>query len=340
MKLHGRTGAHARVAVLTIIPEEMQAALDEFGTTFNFPQSDYWLHDLGAGCNTFPVVVAQSVERTNLAAQRSVNDLLEQWRPEYVLLCGIAAGIQRLDASTGKLKGPDVGDVIVGTYIHNAEYNKAEEGHLAPRYLALGHPSLPLVSSYCRPLTRQNRSDWMTEELVAARPSMAKPVCHEGEIVAVDSVLGDPKNVHHAEITRRYDKAIGVDMELAGVGWAMHSNPQDVHYNPRWLCIRSVSDVVTYDGVVGGREDADGESVGAEADPHEVRNEWREPAAKTAAAFAHAVVRSLLLRERPPSTEDPGAAAYQRPASQNETAEPCPADEQAKPSDPTRTLKE
>jgi nucleoside phosphorylase len=254
-------------------------------------------------------------------------------------LCGIAAGIQRRDKRTGKLKGPDVGDVIVGTYVHNAEYNKAEDGHLAPRYLPLGHPSLPLVSSYCRPLTRPGRSGWMTDALISARPSGSKFACHEGEIVAVDSVLGDPKNVHHAEITRRYDKAIGVDMESAGVGWAMHSNPQDVHYNPRWLCIRSVSDVVVYESVAHG-EDADGEAGDAKADPHEMRNEWREPAAQTAAAFAHAVVQSLLSRERPSSMADPGAAAYRRPASRNDTPEPEPTEAQLESSDPTRTLKE
>jgi nucleoside phosphorylase len=303
LSIVGRRG-HARVAVLTIIDEEMNAALAEFSADCNVIGTDYYVsaeHRDSLEC--VPFVITQSLERTNIAAERSVQNLIEDWRPEFVILCGNAAGIRRVASNGSDLEGPVVGDVVVASYVHNAEYNKAIKGELKARYLAVTPPSIELISSYCRPLRREQ--GWISKILLEKRPNGAIPTVHEGELVAVDGVMGDFENAHHAAIVARYDKAIGADMESHGVGFSLHSLAGSVRYNPRWICVRAVSDEVVGDPQAHAL---------LEADPHVIRDLWREPAAATAAAFAHALVERLLRDELPPSDAEPAYPAYQRPA--------------------------
>ncbi|BEP13281.1 hypothetical protein acdb102_15920 [Acidothermaceae bacterium B102] len=300
--LLGRRG-HARVVVLTIIEQELRAAKSEFGTSVNVPDSNSWVAP-GVRVNgpivRAPVVVTQAFDRTGAAAHQATSDLLEDWRPEVLIVCGIAAGLRRAEQHGEQrvLDGPVVGDVVVATYVHNAEYMKADGGQMHPRYLASAQPSSRLLNVHCRPLA--DPGDWMTEELVASRCDGSTAAVHFEELAGVDAVMGDPTNAHHQEIMAKFDKAAAADMESHGVAYAIESYDQGCHYRPRWLCIRSVSDEVAMGD--------DSNLLSAEA--HEVRKQWREPAARTAAAFAHAVVKRLLAKPRRPVSGYAGAAAY------------------------------
>jgi nucleoside phosphorylase len=304
--LWGRRG-HARVVVLTILPEELTAAIKEFGTSDRVEDSNSWVapgaHKSEIGLST-PVLVAAATDRTKAAAQEATRELLEDWRPEVLVVSGIAAGLRRAKGPKGQryLEGPVVGDVVVGTYVHDAEYMKVDGGRLLARYLVAAQPSSRLVSKHCRPVDRIGT--WMTPELQASRCDGSTAKVHFEEIVAVSAVMGDPGNEHHQAIVTHYDKAAAADMESHGVSYAIESYDGGCHYRPRWLCVRSVSDEVALGPEASGL---------LRANPHEVRDDWREPASRTAAAFAHAVIKDLLAKPRAAVPGYAGASAYTAP---------------------------
>ncbi len=302
MSIWGRKG-HARAAILTIIPEEMQAAVEEFDATENLVGTGYQIvpGSFDADKRITPLVVLQSIDRGNGPTQASAQNVIEDWRPEFLILCGIAGGILRPKGPESRrtLEGPRVGDIVIGTYIHHAEYNKMVDGDIRARYSPSTPPSTTAVADYCRPLGLNG--GWLTDALRDRRPGRSLPQFHDGEVVAVDGVMGDASNEHHAAIIKRYDKALAADMESQGVATALQVLGGNVRYNPRWICVRSISDEV-----VTGTE---AEALLA-ADPHEVRDQWRMPAARTAAAFAHALVQNLLRDELPASAADWECPAY------------------------------
>jgi hypothetical protein len=201
------------------------------------------------------------------------------------------------------LEGPVVGDVVVGTYVHDAEYMKVDGGRLLPRYLVAAQPSSPLRNRYCVPVDRIGT--WMTPELQASRCNGSAAKVHFEEVIAVSAVMGDPNNEHHQAIVNHYDKAAAADMESHGVSYAIESYDGGCHYRPSWLCIRAISDEVALGPEASGL---------LAANPHEVRDVWREPAARTAAAFAHAVVKEVLAKPLLAVEGYSGAPAYQPPA--------------------------
>src|SRR6476659_6236077 len=107
----GRVGT-ARVVVLTILTEELLAARAVLGANNEI---------LGTGCYRdgadFDVVVAKASDRGNAVALGAARDLVEDYRPELLIVAGIAGGIKdREDVQPG--------DVVAVDYVHYAEFRK------------------------------------------------------------------------------------------------------------------------------------------------------------------------------------------------------------------------
>lgn len=298
----GREG-HARVAILTVIPEEMDevvevlGATEEVGLTSNFTSPAA----LKEGLECLPFVVARSSDRTNGPANMSARELLEDWRPETLMLVGIAGGIRRLDsrADPAALEpGPDLGDVVLATMVHFGDYGKDLPSGFLPRWLPLVHPPKRLLNRHAEVM--RLKSDWAKG--IKDWPGDKLPAVHEGEIVAVEAVASNPFATRQKTILEHYDKAIAIDMESKGVAEALFDYEADVgvHYHPRWICVRGISDLV-----VGNEEAAT--LIGAEN--NEQREVWRSAAARSAAMAARYLLTRLLSR---PTSEHPAQPA--RPA--------------------------
>src|SRR4051794_20561473 len=101
----------ARICVLTILPEEFEAAeralsiADEIDDTACYcrPGDDR------------DVVLKQAGDRTNPAAEEGVIELIELFRPEVIVVCGIAGGVAGRD-------NVQKGDVIVASYLHYSDF--------------------------------------------------------------------------------------------------------------------------------------------------------------------------------------------------------------------------
>ena len=317
MMLAGRHG-HARIGVLTVLPEEFEAVRHALGAHVEVDGTTACYAAGPAGDGPLPFVVTRCTDRTITPAAESTQYLLSDWRPELVLLAGIAGGIQRPRNTPQGVEwhGPDPGDLIVCSYVHYAPYTKNVPGRELQRYFPIDHPPAAPVQRVgdALAIAAPGTTPWF-EDVGYERPGAGAPKIEIGEIIHVEGVAGAPLDDHQKRFLARFDHAIGVDMESAGVGRGVHAiRTLERHYssyNPVWLGLRAVSDRV-YAVVADEHEDA----LPAEEDNNAERELWKPYACAVVGRATREVVRRLLMRPRPPYDGDQGAPAFPEPGGQ------------------------
>lgn len=287
------------VGVLTVIQEEFAAAKVALGADDRYKRTRYW--HAPAGPDGF--VLAKMPDRSNVPASDACRDMLEHWRPDVLMLVGIAGGLSSGDAG--------LGDVIIPDYLHYGEFRKLTEAGDDLRFAAYDHPTVGLRSDIVEQVAE--KGDW-SERVAEERPEMTaeerfgsdpdRLKVEVGGLVAGEKIMGDPDHPEQERMFVSFEHAIAVDMESWGVGRAVHHARTDVDYNPRLIVVRGVSDSV---GRPAGEAERQEDGAGADASPaahaarvttvninNEQRERWKKYAAATAGAFAAAVVEDLL----------------------------------------------
>ncbi|OBH31694.1 hypothetical protein A9X03_07140 [Mycobacterium sp. E1715] len=309
--LSGRRG-HARVVLMSIIDAELQAVQTLFGATEEIGVSAIYTRPeyASTGDRQYPFVLAQSSDRGNAAAALSVRNLLEWYSPEVVVVVGIGGGIQR-DG-----RGPGLGDVVIGRYVHYADYTKNLPTGSRQRYISLDQPSARLITQHAESVAAKPKAKCFSR-LDIPRPdekTQLLPAIHLSEVIAVEAIAGNPSAEKQIEMVNRFDNADIVDMESMGVGRALHEFRCDPypHYGPLWVPVRGVSDHVTAARPPLATHNLAGEEVvGALSDENnEQRKKWKKYASVAAACVARSLVERLLYEDRAESPADPGAPKW------------------------------
>jgi nucleoside phosphorylase len=281
---HGRYGK-TTVGILTVIREEFEAVKLALAADTRYPRSRY-VHPAD-GCQRF--VLGMMADRGNVAAGEATRDLFEYWRPDIVMLVGIAGALSSGDAG--------LGDVVIPDYVHYGDFRKITEAGDALRFAAYDQPTVSLRTDTVEGLIYQ--AGW-TETIAEPRPPRKEagpsgatgnaPKVEVGGLVAGEKILGDPDHPEQERVFVSFDNAIAVDMESFGVARAVHHQRVAADYNPRLTIVRGVSDIVE-------------RRVGKPAEflramtpvlvNSEQRSTWKRYAAASAAAFAAAVVDEL-----------------------------------------------
>lgn len=272
----GRIGT-ARVAVLTIIDEEFGAARGALGTTSHVEGTPYYRRaPLDNG-----VVLSQAIDRGNVPATNAARDILENWRPEVLMLMGIAGGIFGRDSVA-------LGDVVVPRYLHYGEMRKLTPQGDLRRYVAFDQPAKNLQESFVDPTRREQH--WYAG-ISQAPPDgeQASPGVLTGSLVAGEKIMGNPSHHEQRLLVSDFNDAVAVDMESFGVARAVFEQRGDVNYNPRFLVVRGISDLVR------ATKSRTRVSTRQEQDNNEQRQLWKLYASATAAAFV-AELSSRILR--------------------------------------------
>lgn len=272
--------ATGRVAVLTILDEEFAAVEKQLGPLREIDQGYFEPEN-----DDHDVVVMQADDRTNIAAQNAVKDLIEAFRPEVLIVCGIGGGVEGKD-------GIEVGDVVVASYLHYSEFRKLDKDGDHDRYLAYDQPSANLRSKQVLPVRREGT--WVNRIDVKSPEGDRVPKVLFGPVLAGEKVIGDPSHHEHQRALSRYTDAIAVDMESYGAGHALHRARMHVDYDPLLIVIRGISDIVAKPKKKGSTKD--GVDVVAAQDNNAQRQLWKRYACSVAAAFTAAVVDRLLNR--------------------------------------------
>lgn len=274
----GRKGT-CRLAILSIIEEEFDAVHAAFGDLQHLPGGPYWTTDV----ERLDLVATRAASRSNVPATLATVGLLENFRPEIVVVVGIGASVIRSDKKQEVL----LGDVVVPDYLHYAEFGKIAEGEHLARYVPYDQPSAGLLISEVEAARVGNewkeRIDMDPPEEVNVEAGREWPrAVVGGSLLATEKILSDPKDKFQSMIIKRHKDAIAVDMESFGVARAMHDARSSVNYNPRLLILRGISDYVY-------EEEEPGQTSN-----QATRDKWKKFAAASASAFAFDVIGRIL----------------------------------------------
>ena len=278
----GRKGT-SRLAVLSIIEEEFDAVHGLFGQLQQIPHTPFWTPD----SVSLDIIATRAASRSNVPATQATMRLVENFRPEVVMVVGIGASVIRSDGKQAAF----LGDVVVPDYLHYAEYGKISHGRFLSRYGPYDQPSAGLLIS---DVEAAHRDGAWVQKITAQPPEEVEVeegrgwprAVIGGSLVACEKVLSDPGDPYQHVIVTGHEDAIAVDMESYGVASALHEARTSVTYNPRLLVIRGVSDYV-HEGA---------ESKGADMN-QETRDRWKKYAAVAAAAFAYEISGRMLTLE-------------------------------------------
>jgi nucleoside phosphorylase len=269
VKLEGKKG-RARVALLTVTVEEFEVVRTVFGLNTNVEGTPYFVS--GARQSPFEVVGRRAPGQTNVISEKAAGDLIEDFRPEFLILIGTAGSCQA--------RAVRLGDVVVADYVDYSGYWKLVDGRVLLRRNPHDHPSLFLHEGFVERL-RVEEEVWR-RHIAVARPVAGQADLHVGNLVSGDLLLGDITNPAQRYIIDYFDKAIAFEMEGFGVARAVFQSRRFVYYNPQFLIVRGISDYVDVDpaGNVG------------------TRGLWTNYAVSAATAVAYALVQKMSERRR------------------------------------------
>jgi len=280
--LRGRTGLHARVVILTVIPEEYQAIMDQHPDMQSNKIASYpyrFRKDLGD--STYDVVVTCIRRKGNTSCSTYVQKLVEHFRPEFLILSGIAGG---LAASWGA----DPGNVIVANHVEGYEQQKRTESGFFREREPLDQPSYFLME---RVVSEVMDAGTWHQRIKAERPTVGEPDAICGNLISGEKLLGDEKCDIQRDILREFNHAKAVDMESYGLAKVAYELRERRNYSFHYLVVRGVSDVVAS---ADDRESEPSEDELEQMRNQEMRDKWRNYAASSAAAFTFEVVDQIF----------------------------------------------
>ncbi len=283
------------MGVLTVIDEEFDAARVALAATERHQATRYFY----ASPSTKRFVLAKMADRGNVPAQEATRKMIEHWRPDIILLVGIAGGLDTGPAS--------LGDIVIADYIHYGDFRKLTGGKDALRFAAYDQPTVSLRVENVEAIRAQGlwqgrvtvvppsqgMSDRLLTRLGVRAAAGATPRVEVGGVVAGEKIVGDPDHPEQQRLFVSFDSAIAVDMESFGVARSLHDARSEPDYNPRLSVVRGISDMVhrkperDIRGALRPRMPITSTTVELN---NRQRRIWKEYAAHTAACFAAAIV--------------------------------------------------
>ncbi|WP_437876892.1 phosphorylase family protein [Sorangium sp. So ce513] len=200
----------------------------------------------------YRIVVTSLVEMGPIMGALKTSAVINRWRPEHVMMVGIAGGVE------GEVA---LGDVMVASQVVDYSIGKVYETGRREERWGCYQADANLLDA-----VRNFISPW--DDLISEpRPSPGMSRRHIGVIASGGDVIASKERID----TYRGDwpKLIGVEMEGGGVAAGLHADID----RPRFLMIRGVSDM------------ADGQNNAA------TKRAWRAYACDVAAAYLIGLLR-------------------------------------------------
>jgi nucleoside phosphorylase len=235
----GRKG-HATVAIVTIIDEEFASVRKVLKIDSEIEGTQYYRREQPAE-GRWDVVLGQPTGRSNIPCGNFVGELIEDFRPQLLLLVGIAGGL--CDAGVGR-DGLGLGDVVIADAVSYIEFLKiTSKGHFY-RHYAIDQPSVHLRGAISNQIARSFK--------IGNANEMPPPVARDfrvfiGEIVSAEKILSGVDDPVQSALLKPFDKALAIDMESIGMARMVCERRTSFWYNPRFAVIRGISDLVGHD---------------------------------------------------------------------------------------------
>jgi nucleoside phosphorylase len=281
----GRKGV-ATIGVLTVIKEEFDEISPILEATENVPGTQYFVRPREDPRNC-DLVLASLGGRGNNRAGQATMALIDHFRPQFIFLVGIAGGVSGRD-------GTAVGDVVIPDFIDYYEMRKLIGGKSLRRCEPYDHPGFALRNQRAWPIARSGH--WL-RNITMPRPNADRdtPKILHGMLISGEKVLSDDNAAYQREILEYYDNALAVDMESYGLACATYASRLSRHYNPQYLVIRGVSDVLR----PLPQNATENDRQAAAVSNNQERATWRNYAAHVAGAFTRSIVDHILAIPQP-----------------------------------------
>lgn len=214
--------------IITALPQERDAFLSKLPGAHVLDKGERDLHTYYAtrvrtrrqDQSEYNVVVTCLVRMGPITATAQTVSVVTRWRPRYVLLVGIACGIQGVVG---------LGDVLIASQVADYTIGKQEGG---PRKINWDvYPcGVSLLDS-----ANSVEDGWKTG-IGVDRPGKGEPAREKGVVASGGDVIQDDEII--ATYSKSWPKLIGIEMESGGVAAGVHQTPD----RPEFLMIKSVSD--------------------------------------------------------------------------------------------------
>ncbi|WP_437743782.1 SAVED domain-containing protein [Sorangium sp. So ce1504] len=238
-----------RVAVLSKLSGHRKLDRDGVDTHTYYDAEVRTTREDGA---VYRVIVSSLAEMGPIMGALKASAVIKRWRPEHVMMVGIAGGVD------GEVA---LGDVMVASQVADYTIGKIHEsGRREERWVCYPADANLLDA------IRNFRSGW-SDLIAEPRHGPGTPTRHVGVIASGGDVIASKEQI--AAYLADWPKLIGVEMEGGGVAAGLHTDIE----RPRFLMIRGVSDLAN------GKNNA------------EVKRAWRAYACDVAAAYAIGLLR-------------------------------------------------
>jgi adenosylhomocysteine nucleosidase len=270
------TSLQVDVAIITVLPEEYHAVLRKLDNVRRVIESDgrpnvyVWATgEIRSANRPMPrrIVVAMAGEAGEVSGALTTRATIDRWRPQDVLLVGIAGGVH---------DSVDLGDVVISPRIWGYEH-----GHLGHRYDAGGvvffHPDPTLLKA-----ALDLAPEWRGRIEAAAPDEEVLSKVVVGKTASGNKVIENASSAYFAQSLLMDTTVVSVEMEGAGAAAAVGED-HAMGGTTGFLMIRGISDLVEGEELVGphGKQGRNPQ-----------RDLWKKYAADVAASFAVALIES------------------------------------------------
>lgn len=268
--LPNRARAPADFLVITALEEERNALHRHLGGVVQLEKDagdvhTYFFAEVATGRHVlaYRVVTTCLLRMGPLHAAALTAAAVVRWRPQAVIMLGIAGGVR------GEA---ELGDILLSEKVVDYTVGKVEtEADGTPRRTVRweAYPADATLLDDARNL----RVPWMPS-ISVSRPKEGDPAVHCGTIASGGDVVAHAGTM--AQLRSTWPKLVGVEMEGGGVATALHA----AFERPRFLMVRGVSDL---------------------ADPNKNKRStaaWRPYACDAAGAYLMAALRSASFTPR------------------------------------------
>ncbi|MDT0329188.1 5'-methylthioadenosine/S-adenosylhomocysteine nucleosidase family protein [Nocardiopsis lambiniae] len=228
------------VGIVTILPAEMRAVLDELGLDRPHKKEGLFFStgDIPTDSGTASVVATQ----THGPGQRSVMAALDHMRhhfaPRLWVLVGIGGGIHH---GHTRSEGPTrVGNVIVSTRIVYYDARKITAGDRVQRRGEERQAPARIVHAVNAYFTDRGEPAMIRGRAEGHRKRSFE--VHHGLIGSGEAVIADSDSEVRHWLKDYNDKILAVDMESGGLSQFWQENSVREADNPGWLVVRGISD--------------------------------------------------------------------------------------------------
>ena len=190
---------------------------------------------------------------------------MARWSPRYVLLVGIAGGLER--------DGLELGDVVISKEITNYEYGKLVGGDFTPRPEQVHQVDGPLLR-----FALVTTKHWTASLLARPDGSGKSPKLRLGMVGSGEKVVDDRSSTFFRSVERAFPKLLALEMEGAGA-IASIEEAQSAGKQVGFLMIRGISDMPPTEHERTSSTAGGGAQTGQ-------RDRWKEYACAAAASFA------------------------------------------------------